>query len=224
MADVLIIDVWADNVHEEFSRIRDVVHRYPYIAFDTEFSGFVNPSDSRAGARIYNGHIKANVVSLKLIQVGLTFFDEFGNSGIDFEKNHTKGVTSQTLADSLTFARLVSNPAVHWVTFHGTYDMSYLAKPLNGCTLLPDPLSTFLSMVNRIFPNFYDAKHMVHHHYIWTGGLSKLARDMGVQSSALDMHQAGADSVVTVKAFVILKKRVIKRVCVGECNRLLYGL
>ncbi|KAL4183352.1 hypothetical protein AMTRI_Chr11g97790 [Amborella trichopoda] len=202
MADVIIIDVWADNVHEEFSRIRDVVHRYPYIALDIEFPDFVHPCNCRADARIYYGHIKANAMNI------------LRNSGIDFEKNPTKGVTSQTLADSLASARLVSNPAVHWVTFHGTYDMAYLVKLLNGCTLLPDALSTFHSMVNRIFPNFYDAKHMVHHHYVWTGGLSKLARDMGVQSSALNMHQAGADSV----------KRVIKRGCVGECNRLLYGL
>ncbi|ERN20660.1 hypothetical protein AMTRI_Chr11g97780 [Amborella trichopoda] len=202
MADILIIDVWADNVHKEFTRIRDVFQRYPYIAFDTEFPGFVHPSNSRAGAEIYYGHNKANVDSLKLIQVGLTFDDEFGSlptnqygqqialqinlcdfdpswdrysmeamnilriSGIDFEKNHTKGVTSQTLADSLASARLVSNPPVHWVTFHGTYDTAYLVKLLNSCTLLPDALSTFLSMVNRIFPNFYDAKHMVHHHYV----------------------------------------------------------
>ncbi|KAL6221388.1 hypothetical protein ACLB2K_009139 [Fragaria x ananassa] len=79
--DVLIREVWNDNVDAEFELIRNIVDEYPYIAMDTEFPGIV----SRALGTFKNSFdynyqtLKLNVDLLKLIQLGLTFSDENGN-------------------------------------------------------------------------------------------------------------------------------------------------
>ena len=75
-----IRDVWVDNFETEISRISEVVERFPYVAFDTEFPGVViqNPQHNDFDNYGYQ-KVKVNVNSLKIIQLGLTFCDEDGN-------------------------------------------------------------------------------------------------------------------------------------------------
>lgn len=77
----LIIDVWVDNLHEEFNRIMDIVDQYPYIAMDTEFPGIVaRPIGCFKNSHDYHYQtLKCNVDLLKIIQLGLAFCDEEGN-------------------------------------------------------------------------------------------------------------------------------------------------
>jgi len=81
-SDSLIIrEVWADNLMEEFALIREIVDDYPYIAMDTEFPGtVVRPvGNFKTASEFHYYTLKSNVDVLNLIQLGLTFSDEDGN-------------------------------------------------------------------------------------------------------------------------------------------------
>uniref|UniRef100_A0AC34FR71 Poly(A)-specific ribonuclease n=1 Tax=Panagrolaimus sp. ES5 TaxID=591445 RepID=A0AC34FR71_9BILA len=77
---VTIHDVWNDNVEEEFSKIRDIIHEYPYIAFDTEFPGVVaTPIGAfKCKEEFQYNQIACNVNMLKLIQVGFCLTNSKG--------------------------------------------------------------------------------------------------------------------------------------------------
>ncbi|MED6220980.1 ccr4 associated factor [Stylosanthes scabra] len=78
---IQIREVWESNLEEEFALIRDIVDDYPYVAMDTEFPGIVlRPVGNFKNSHDYHYQtLKDNVDMLKLIQLGLTFSDEFGN-------------------------------------------------------------------------------------------------------------------------------------------------
>ncbi|QCE02159.1 probable CCR4-associated factor 1 homolog 6 [Vigna unguiculata] len=78
---IQIREVWNDNLEEEFALIREIVDDYPYIAMDTEFPGIVlRPVGNFKNSYDYHYQtLKDNVDMLKLIQLGLTFSDEYGN-------------------------------------------------------------------------------------------------------------------------------------------------
>ncbi|XP_045822419.1 probable CCR4-associated factor 1 homolog 11 [Trifolium pratense] len=80
---VVIRQVWAHNLEDEFDRIRKaVVDGYRMVSMDTEFPGVVYPpkvdSHHLRPSDIY-GYLKVNVDALKLIQLGLTLSDASGN-------------------------------------------------------------------------------------------------------------------------------------------------
>ncbi|KAK0406605.1 hypothetical protein QR680_018682 [Steinernema hermaphroditum] len=79
--EINIIDVFNDNLHGAFEKIRDLIDEYPYVAMDTEFPGVVvNPRSHQ-----FKSHedfrfqqMTQNVNLLKLIQVGFTMMNEKG--------------------------------------------------------------------------------------------------------------------------------------------------
>ncbi|KAG6032792.1 hypothetical protein E4U41_007134 [Claviceps citrina] len=77
-----IREVWKHNLHEEMAVLRDLVNKYPYIAMDTEFPGVVaRPMGGFRGKSDYHYQcLRTNVDMLKVIQIGLTLFNEDGET------------------------------------------------------------------------------------------------------------------------------------------------
>ncbi|KAL1878809.1 hypothetical protein VTK73DRAFT_7462 [Phialemonium thermophilum] len=77
-----IREVWKHNLHEEMAVLRDLVDKYPYIAMDTEFPGVVSrPMGGFRGKSDYHYQcLRTNVDMLKVIQIGLTLFNENGET------------------------------------------------------------------------------------------------------------------------------------------------
>eukprot|EP00040_Diaphanoeca_grandis_P023159 m.125589 g.125589 ORF g.125589 m.125589 type:complete len:261 (+) comp29139_c0_seq2:134-916(+) len=76
-----IRDVWASNLDEEMATIRKIVHSFPYVAMDTEFPGIVAKpvGEFRSNPHYMYHQVQTNCNLLKLIQLGVTFFDKDGN-------------------------------------------------------------------------------------------------------------------------------------------------
>ncbi|KAH8889335.1 CAF1-domain-containing protein [Thozetella sp. PMI_491] len=77
-----IREVWKHNLHEEMANLRDLVDKYPYIAMDTEFPGVVSrPMGGFRGKSDYHYQcLRTNVDMLKIIQIGITLFNEDGET------------------------------------------------------------------------------------------------------------------------------------------------
>lgn len=77
-----IKDVWANNIEEEFATIRKLIPKYCFVAMDTIFPGFVAKpvGDFKSYADYLYQTLRCNVNLLKIIQLGLSFFDENGNT------------------------------------------------------------------------------------------------------------------------------------------------
>ena len=83
--NVIIREVWASNLPEELTLIRDASIRCRFASFDTEYPGtlIATPNMSVPHAKISpftNFHnMKLNVDILNIIQLGLCLSDTFGN-------------------------------------------------------------------------------------------------------------------------------------------------
>jgi len=79
---VIIRDVWAENLDHELEKITQIIEDYPYVSMDTEFPGVVaRPVGTFRNVTDYNYQtMRCNVDLLKMIQLGLTFSDNNGNS------------------------------------------------------------------------------------------------------------------------------------------------
>ncbi|KAH0464405.1 hypothetical protein IEQ34_007191 [Dendrobium chrysotoxum] len=79
---VEIREVWDSNLEEELSLIRSIVADYPFVSMDTKFPGvaLVPVVTSPTSITEFNYQtLQLNVNVLKLIQLGLTFFDSSGH-------------------------------------------------------------------------------------------------------------------------------------------------
>ena len=75
-----IREVWSHNLEDEFKEICLIVTEYPYVAMDTEFPGVVaRPiGDFKSSSDYQYQLLRCNVDLLKIIQLGLTFFNKDG--------------------------------------------------------------------------------------------------------------------------------------------------
>ncbi|KAJ5756511.1 Ribonuclease CAF1 [Penicillium manginii] len=75
-----IRDVWKHNLAHEMAVLRSLVDKYPYISMDTEFPGIVaRPIGQFTNKADYHYQtLRCNVDLLKMIQLGITLFNEDG--------------------------------------------------------------------------------------------------------------------------------------------------
>ncbi|MDI1491539.1 MAG: CCR4-NOT core DEDD RNase subunit [Ramalina farinacea] len=80
--DSRIRDVWASNLDEEMDLLEQLIEKYPYVSMDTEFPGIVaRPMGQFTSKADYHYQcLRCNVDLLKIIQMGISIFDEEGNS------------------------------------------------------------------------------------------------------------------------------------------------
>ena len=120
-------------------------------------------------------------------------------------------------------SRLVVNPNVYWITFHGTYDFSYLFKVLKNCDL-PENSKIFLKNLKHIFPNIYDIKTMINElENKKNHSLSRLAQDLDIARSGIQ-HQAGSDALLTSEIFFEICKRFFSKGIPSKYYNNIFGI
>ncbi|KAL8964550.1 MAG: hypothetical protein Q9183_004376, partial [Haloplaca sp. 2 TL-2023] len=77
-----IRDVWRGNLASEMQLLRSLIDKYPYISMDTEFPGIVaRPMGAFTTKADYHYQtLRCNVDLLKVIQLGISLFNENGES------------------------------------------------------------------------------------------------------------------------------------------------
>jgi CCR4-NOT transcription complex subunit 7/8 len=232
-----IVDVWAHNVEEEFFKIRQIVQKYPNVAMDTEFPGVVaRPiGEFRSTADYQYQLLRCNVDLLKIIQVGLTFMDEEGNTPphcstwqFNFKFNLTEDMYAQDSIDLLTnsgiqfkkcedegldvcdFAELLMTSGV--VLSDKVKWLSFHSGYDFGYLLklltdqnLPAEESVFFDMLRIYFPNIYDVKYLMKSCKNLKGGLQEVAEQLEIQRIG-PQHQAGSDSLLTGGVFFKMRE------------------
>ncbi|GJQ11786.1 hypothetical protein GpartN1_g3577.t1 [Galdieria partita] len=181
--------------------------------------------------------LRCNVDLLKIIQLGLSFSDSEGNipegcacwqfnfrfslnediyaqdsidlltrSGIDFDEHERHGIDVERFGELLISSGIVLNEDICWISFHSGYDFGYLLKILT-CSEMPAEESEFFELLNTYFPRFYDMKYLMMASDRLYGGLNKLAEILEVERIG-QMHQAGSDSLLTMKVFFKMKESI----------------
>ncbi|KAL6341746.1 hypothetical protein AAG906_037990 [Vitis piasezkii] len=123
--EVVIRQVWADNLQAEFDLIRQIIPHYPFAAMDTEFPGVIfHPNvDKRLYPRLHPVHnyqlMKVNVEALNIIQLGLVLSDADGICPI------LEAI--ELPSDIGTFMRMV-----RFYFGWRVYDVKYMARFCNG--------------------------------------------------------------------------------------------
>jgi CCR4-NOT transcription complex subunit 7/8 len=248
-----IIEVYEENFLQEMKNLTSLIKEYNYIGMDTEYPGIVFSLTSLTDDFYYKS-LKINVDSLKLIQLGITLSNENGeypsphrtwqfnfefdykkdkssqssmnlliNSGIDFNKMKKCGINHKKFIEQFKNSGLVLNPNIHWISFHGSYDFAYLLSNLLGNSL-PKNEKEFTDILGLFFPNHYDIRILVKNKNYLKGSLNKLANYLDVEREG-KIHQAGSDSLVTIKVFwklvnsgIVSKKKLI------EDKNIIYGI
>lgn len=229
-----IHDVWASNLDIAFKEIRAIIQKYPYVGFDTEFPGVVAMpiGEFRSVSEYQYQVLRCNVDLLRMIQLGLTFFDERGNpkatwqfnfrfnlredmfaqdsidllinSGIIFERHAEEGIDPFEFAELLVTSGIVINERIHWLCFHAGYDFGYLLKMLTE-ERIPENESDFFELLRLYFPTIYDIKYLMRSCRGLRGGLQEVADQLKLVRIG-PQHTAGSDSLLTGAAFFKMRE------------------
>lgn len=232
-----IKDVWNSNLEEEFKKIRHVIQRYRFVAMDTEFPGVVaRPiGEFRSTADYQYQLLRCNVDLLKIIQVGLTFMDENGQTPspistwqFNFRYNLTEEMYAQESIDLLQhsgiqfkkheeegievndFAELLMTSGI--VLSEQVKWLSFHSGYDFGYLLkiltntqMPAEEADFFDFLRIYFPNIYDVKYLMKSCKNLKGGLQEVAEQLEITRIG-PQHQAGSDSLLTGAAFFKMRE------------------
>ncbi|CAG2241594.1 CCR4-NOT transcription complex subunit 7-like [Mytilus galloprovincialis] len=232
-----IKDVWQNNMEEEFRKIRHVVQKYRYVAMDTEFPGVVaRPiGEFRNAADFQYQLLRCNVDLLKIIQCGITFLDENGDTPspistwqFNFKYSLVEDMFAQESIDLLQnsgiqfkkheeegievyeFAELLMTSGI--VLSENVKWLSFHSGYDFGYLLklltdqpLPSEESEFFEYLRIYFPNIYDVKYLMKSCKNLKGGLQEVAEQLEIERIG-PQHQAGSDSLLTGAAFFKMRE------------------
>jgi len=232
-----IRDVWRHNLEEEFRSIRQVVQKYHYVAMDTEFPGVVaRPiGEFRSSADYQYQLLRCNVDLLRIIQLGLTFMDDEGNTPpgfttwqFNFKFNLSEDMYAQDSIDllqhsgiqfkkheedgidPLDFAELLMSSGI--VLLENIKWLSFHSGYDFGYLLkllrdqnLPAEESEFFELLRLYFPTIYDVKYLMKSCKNLKGGLQEVADQLELRRVG-PQHQAGSDSLLTGMAFFKMRE------------------
>lgn len=224
----LIIDVWAYNLEEEMNKISRLIDKYPFVAMDTEFPGIIHFPGKLKESNYKNIKTNVDELKLIQCGISISDekgncppecstwqfnlkFDKnrdrsasdsialLVSSGIEFDKLVTDGITHDSFGEALITSGLILNEDIRWVSFHGSYDFSYLLKVITNLPL-PETEIGFLETLRLYFPIIYDIRHMTRNLDGLAKSLQRLAQDLDV-SRIGTQHQAGSDALITLNVF-----------------------
>jgi len=224
-----IVDVWEDNFYEELEKIIELLSIYNNVAMDTEFPGCpeVPPSVTEDfGYQL----VKVNVDRCKLIQLGITLFDDKGQTppgqccwqfNFKFDKNTeiSAEASIRVLIDAGIDFEKHRTSGIDHLNFAYYFMTSGLV--LNNDVKwicfhgsqdfgymyrvlancpLPESEDSFSHELKKYFPVLYDTKFMKHEIEELRGGLQKTGEVMNLDRIGIQ-HQAGSDSWLTGLVF-----------------------
>ncbi|AEA38964.1 CCR4-associated factor (nucleomorph) [Cryptomonas paramecium] len=235
-----IIQIWNDNVDKAMKIMIKLIEEYNYISMDTEFPGITSiPTEYETSEEHYQT-LKHNVNILQIIQLGFSFANKNGdipkskacwqfnfnfnfekdmfaqnsldlliNSGVNFQKHKKKGIKMNKFIHFLIRCGFLFNKKIKWISFHSGYDFGYLIRMLLQKNL-PDSKPVFFKLLYYYFPCYYDIKYLSVCFKKFYGGLDKIAEKLKVFRIG-QQHQAGSDSLLTLKIFFKLKKMFFEK-------------
>ena len=239
-----IREVWAHNLEDEFRHIRQVVQQFNYVAMDTEFPGVVaRPiGEFRSSADYQYQLLKCNVDLLKIIQLGLSFFNKDGKMPpghttwqFNFKFNLGEDMYAQDSIellqnsglqfkkhdeegiDPMDFAELLMTSGI--VLMDNVKWLSFHSGYDFGYLLkiltnlhLPAEESEFFELLKIYFPTIYDVKYLMKSCKNLKGGLQEVADQLELERIG-PQHQAGSDSLLTGMAFIKMREVYFSLVC-----------
>lgn len=225
-----VIDVWADNVEEELTKISKLVETYRFIGMDTEFSGFIVKTYNNTPEDIKYHAEQQNVNLLKLIQIGITLGDDKGNRPqpiCTWQFNFKFDVNSDIqAAESISLLRQsgidfnkILEDGIDIYDFVPLFYASGLVMndKINWITFqcgydiaylvklvsaqpMPKSEADFAKVVKLYFPNYYDLRYIIGTISDQVGSLQDVANELNVHRYG-PTHQAGSDSYVTLLSY-----------------------
>ncbi|GAA5817190.1 CCR4-NOT transcription complex subunit 7 [Mucor flavus] len=251
-----IKEVWAENLEEEMAYLRDLVEEYPYLAMDTEFPGVVaRPIGTFKTSSDYHYQtLRCNVDLLKIIQLGVTFADQYGNLPgnictwqFNFKFNLSDDMYAQDSIELLTksgidfkkheeygievehFGELLISSG--FVLLDDVKWISFHSGYDFGyllkvltCSVMPADESEFFELLRTYFPCIYDIKYLMKSCKNLKGGLQDIADDLQVPRIG-PQHQAGSDSLLTCTTFFKMRQMFFEdRIDDQKYLGYLYGL
>lgn len=240
-----IRDVWASNLENEMAEIREVVRDGCYVAMDTEFPGVVaRPIGTFKDSTDYQYQtLRCNVDLLRIIQIGISFFDLEGNVmkntpvwQFNFQFSLGEDMYAQDSIEILKqagidfdrheaegidvnkFGELLvpSGLVLEPKIKWLSFHGSYdfgYLLKVLTCGPLPAEETQFFDLFRTFFPSSYDLKQVAFD-FEKMGGLSRLAEDLNVERFGI-MHQAGSDALLTAAAFF----KVMEKYCGGDISK-----
>lgn len=237
LAEERIREVWAHNLEDEFKDICRIVMEYPFVAMDTEFPGVVaRPIGEFKSTSDYQYQLlRCNVDLLKIIQLGLTFFNHEGATpeGVctwqfNFKFNLSEDMYAEDSVELLQnsgiqferheregietvhFAELLLVSGI--VLLDNVKWLSFHSGYDFGYLLslltnvnLPEGEIEFFETLKIYFPNIYDVKYLMKSCKNLKGGLQEVADTLEVERIG-PQHQAGSDSLLTGRTFFRMTK------------------